>query len=76
MQSGFCGPVSCPAVATDRHFVWPRQTTFMNVNICDAQVLVMQFDKNNSFGGIIHTAPGFYMAVETMHMKFAIVRYL
>ncbi len=36
----------------------------------------VQMTNNNSFGGVIQTAPGVYLAVGTKHMQFAVVKYI
>lgn len=36
----------------------------------------IQVTNNSSFGGIIHAAPGFYMATGVRRMQFAIVKYV
>jgi hypothetical protein len=36
----------------------------------------VQVDNNSSFSGIIHTAPGVYMAAGVRRMQFAIVKYI
>ena len=36
----------------------------------------IQINDNNSFSGIVHMAPGFYMATGVKSMRFAIVKYV
>ena len=36
----------------------------------------VQVNNNNSFAGVIRTAPGFYMAAGVKRMQFAIVKYV
>ena len=36
----------------------------------------VQVNNNNSFAGVIRTAPGFYMAAGVRRMQFAVVRYV
>lgn len=36
----------------------------------------VQINNNSSLGGILHTAPGIYMAVDVKRMQFAIINYM
>ncbi len=36
----------------------------------------VQVNNNNSFAGVIRTAPGFYMAAGVKRMQFAVVKYV